>query len=152
MKIIYTTVLFFTLATFISIAVESNSDPTRFYENTYIVTFKASDPKNGQTVKDLLDCLHRNMGNAYDKTHHFRTIVKNNELIGKICVNSKSGIDKFVENLTKSKEIIFIECTKPSLAEFIEHTKTKQEELGMVQKRYWIPGRDGSPSRTRTPR
>ena len=107
----------------------SNNDPLSFYKNTYLLTFKAADPKNGQTVRGLLDLFHHNMGTAFDSTHHFRTIAGHNALTGKICVNSKHGIDKFMEDLVSSKEIILMDHSRPSLEQFIEYTKTRQEQM-----------------------
>lgn len=105
-------------------------DKLRFYENTYIVTFKATDKANGQTVSDLLDLKHENEDRStYDKTHHFRTVANVDELIGKTCVNSEAGITGYINALTNSSEIIFIDVIEPTFDEFIDYTKTAQESL-----------------------
>ena len=105
-------------------------DKLRFYDNTYLITFKAADKADGQTVRDLLDCHNRNADyEALSMSHHFRTIPNIDELIGKICANTTNDISSYINSLTQSSEIIVINVMEPTFDEFIAHTKTKQESL-----------------------
>ncbi len=73
-------------------------------DQTYIVTFKAQAPFAPTTAKELLDAFNaRHPRNT--RTHHFRTEVKGNALIGHICVDTSSGRNKVVAMLRQSKRV-----------------------------------------------
>jgi len=71
---------------------------------THIVTFKPKAGFSPTTAKELLDAFNaRHPRNT--RTHHYRTEVKGNALVGHICVDTDSGRDKVLAMLKQSTKL-----------------------------------------------
>lgn len=86
----------------------SQERPTTTAE-TYIVTFEPVATFEPQTAKELLDAFNKNHPRAV-RTHHYRTRVKNNMLVGHICVDTNEGKDLVVSMLEESRQLKLVEA------------------------------------------
>jgi hypothetical protein len=76
---------------------------------TYIVTFKPAALFAPQTAGELLDAFNENHPRGV-RTHHYRTEVRDNLLIGYICVDAKAGRDAIVTMLKESEKLKVLEA------------------------------------------
>ncbi len=107
----------------------------------YIVTFRPVEPFAPRTSRALLDAFNANHPRGV-RTHHYRTQIKDNALVGFICVDSEAGKDA-VETMLKASE-------KLELIEAIRATPEMLEEL-YGKRQVSLPSRGGSSSRSRKP-
>jgi hypothetical protein len=75
---------------------------------TNIVVFKPVGHFDALTAEDLLEMF--NSKHPDDATtHHFRTEIKDRELIGRICVDGKIGLGSIVQMLAESKSLKIVD-------------------------------------------
>jgi len=79
-------------------------------DETYVVTFRPAAPYAPQTATDLLAAFNENHPRGV-RTHHYRTEVRDNTLVGYICVDTKNGKDAIVSMVEKSKKLEFVAAT-----------------------------------------
>ncbi|MFA5864038.1 MAG: M56 family metallopeptidase [Phycisphaerae bacterium] len=97
-------------------------------KQTYIVTFDAmrgTKPRTAGELRDLFNQKYpRNM-----RSHHYRTKVENNELVGMICVDTDKGIAALRSAVKENPNInlIDIQPASPSMLEI--HNKLGQPDL-----------------------
>ena len=77
---------------------------------TYIVNFKPVSPFEPQTARELLDAFNEKHPRGV-RTHHYRTQVKDKTLTGRICVDTKTGMDAVVSMIDKSEKLMLVEAT-----------------------------------------
>lgn len=76
---------------------------------TYIVTFKPAALFVPQTAGELLDAFNENHPRGV-RTHHYRTEVRDNSLIGYICMDTKAARDAVVTMLKESEKLKVLEA------------------------------------------
>ncbi len=76
---------------------------------TYIVTFQPVPPFAPPTARELLDAFNANHPRGV-RTHHFRTQVQEEGLIGHICVETQTGKDAVVSMLKESGRLEFVKA------------------------------------------
>ncbi|MHC4665378.1 MAG: hypothetical protein ACYS9T_05400 [Planctomycetota bacterium] len=101
---------------------------------TYIVAFKPLAPFAPQTARDLLDAFNERHPRGV-RTHHYRTKVQDNALVGYICVDSEAGKDAVISVLEQSGKVTFVAATKATPEAFEKHRAMRQPSLktGLTQ-------------------
>ena len=84
----------------------------------YIVTFEPVAPFDPLTAKELLDAFKEKLPDDV-RTHHYKTGVKDNALLGLIRVDTKASRDAVVSMLKESEKLALIE-TKLATVEELE--------------------------------
>ena len=82
----------------------------------YIVTFKPVAPFDPLTAKELLDAFKEKLPDDV-RTHHYKTGVKDNALLGLIRVDTKAGIDAVVSMLKESEKLALVEAKLATVEE-----------------------------------
>jgi hypothetical protein len=77
----------------------------------FIVTFTPKGSFRPTTARELLDAFNANHPQQV-RTHHYRTEVVDDNLVGHICVDTKRGTDKVIEMLEKSDTLQFMNSQK----------------------------------------
>ncbi|MHC4658003.1 MAG: tetratricopeptide repeat protein [Planctomycetota bacterium] len=80
---------------------------------TYIVVFKPVAPFAPQTARELLNAFNEKHPRGV-RTHHYRTEVRDNALVGYICVDTKGGKDAVVSMLEESEKLELIQVNRAS--------------------------------------
>jgi len=94
----------------------------------YILTFKPAGTFEPQTAKQLLDVFNEQVRFRV-KTHHFRTKIKNNKLIGLICVDRKIDADAVTQIMSRTDKLKFVTANKVSKKQLREHYLLDQLSL-----------------------
>jgi len=71
---------------------------------TYIVSFEPLGPFEPRTARELLSAFSENRRDGI-RTHHYRTQVRDDKLIGYICVDTETGKDAVVSMLESSEKL-----------------------------------------------
>ena len=74
---------------------------------TYIVSFKRPISFVPDTARALLDAFNANHPRGVH-SHHFRTEVQGNSLIGHICIDGESGKDAVISMLEESEDLVLV--------------------------------------------
>ncbi len=85
---------------------------------TYIVNFKPVSPFEPRTARELLNAFNENHPRGV-RTHHYRTQVRDNALVGYICVDTKAGKEVIVNMLNESRKLALISA-KPAAQRELE--------------------------------
>jgi len=104
--------------------------------STYIVTFKPVLPFNPQTSKELLNAFNRKYPRGV-RTHHYRTQIVDNALVGHICVDTSAGENAVVAMLKDSDRLIFVESRRATKEVLEKHNSLRHSSL---------PGRNKPPA------
>jgi hypothetical protein len=92
---------------------------------TYIVSFEPIAPFAPQTARELLDAFNERHPRGV-RTHHYRTKVQDNALVGYICVDSEAGKDAVISMLEQSGKVTFVAATKATPEAFEKHRAMRQ--------------------------
>ncbi|MHC4353278.1 MAG: carboxypeptidase regulatory-like domain-containing protein [Planctomycetota bacterium] len=91
----------------------------------YIVKFKPVGQFKPVTARQLLEAFNASHPRGV-RTHHFRTQVKDDSLIGYICVDTEAAKDAVASMLEKSEKLTLIEATAATSRELEELYKMGQ--------------------------
>ncbi|MHC4520099.1 MAG: tetratricopeptide repeat protein, partial [Planctomycetota bacterium] len=94
----------------------------------YIVTFRPTGQFRPQTARELLEAFNKGHPRGV-RTHHYRTQVKDNALVGRICVDTEAGKDAVVKMLQRSAELTPVEAVSATPEVLEELKKSKQLSL-----------------------
>lgn len=94
----------------------------------YIVKFKPVVPFQPQTAKELLGAFNNEIKFRVT-THHFRTEVQENRLIGYICTNTKADKGAIATILSDSKQLKLISIEPVTSKELERHYTRGQPSL-----------------------
>lgn len=95
---------------------------------TYIVVFEPVAPFAPQTARELLNAFNENHPRGV-RTHHYRTRVENDTLIGLIGVDAEQGRDKVVDMLENSQQLKLLEVEHADPKKLEDHYKLGQPSL-----------------------
>ena len=94
----------------------------------YIVKFEPVAPFQPQTTEELLEAFNNEVKFRVT-THHFRTEVQENRLIGYICINTKADKGAIATILSDSKQLKLISIEPVILKELEKHYTRDQLSL-----------------------
>jgi len=93
----------------------------------FIISFKSASPLLTGTAQELLTGFNKyHLGIP---THHYRTKIQDKELIGNICVDSKSDAEAVKEILQQNGNLRFIKIQPATQKEFEQFCLLKQVSL-----------------------
>lgn len=111
----------------------------------YRITFKAKSPFSPRSSRALLDAFNAKHPPGV-RTHHYRTRLEQDDLIGSICVDSEPDQTRVVDMLKASDTLVFIHADALSEESFKEYTQTRS-----VSSRAGVSERPGGSSRLPKP-
>jgi len=111
----------------------------------YIVKFEPVGRFKPVTARQLLDAFNENHPRGV-RTHHFRTQVRGDKLIGYICVDNEGARDAIASMLDKSEKLKLIKATAATNAELQELYKLGQPSISSAE-RSWFRTLPESPNR-----
>jgi hypothetical protein len=94
----------------------------------YVVTFIPSGQFRPQTSRELLQAFNRDYPRGV-RTHHYRPEIKDNALIGHICVDKEAGKDAIVAMLERKPDLELVKVVRATPKMLEELTKSKQSSL-----------------------
>lgn len=92
-------------------------------KNVFVVSFQSKAPNEFRTSADLLTAFNQNHPNGV-RTHHYRTKMQNNQLIGCICVDGEAGVKAVSDMLNKSDTLELLNTARLTQAEFEAYMKS----------------------------
>ena len=92
----------------------NKSKEVKFIKTTtpYVISFKANDPKDAASDKDLLNTFNKCHPDEVE-THHFRTTNQQDQLIGHICTDTIREKNAIVNAIEKSGTMVLVGTTEP---------------------------------------
>ena len=94
----------------------------------YIIKFKPVLPFAPQTAKELLEAFNEDVGFRVT-THHFRTEVQGNTLIGSICTDTQADKETIANILGKSTKLTLLGIQAASSDDLAKHYAKDQQSL-----------------------
>jgi serine/threonine protein kinase len=94
----------------------------------YIVSFRPVQPFTPQTARELLDAFNQNHPSGV-RTHHYRTKINDDQLVGYICVDNKNDAQAIEEMLKQNNALEFIYAKAVTQQAFDEYCQLKQVSL-----------------------
>jgi len=95
---------------------------------TYIVTFKPVSQFNPQTSRELLNAFNRKHPRGV-RTHHYRTQIADDALVGHICVDTPVGKNAIIDMLNDSDKLTFVESRRATKELLEKHNSLRQPSL-----------------------
>ncbi|MHC4184304.1 MAG: tetratricopeptide repeat protein [Planctomycetota bacterium] len=95
---------------------------------TYIVAFRPLAPFAPQTARELLHAFNERHPRGV-RTHHYRTKVQDNALVGYICVDTEAGKAAVISMLEKSRKLTFANVARATPEAFEKHRAMGQPSL-----------------------
>ena len=89
-------------------------------EVAYVIRFKPLAPFDPQTPRELLEAFNENHPKGI-RTHHFRTTVRDNTLVGLICVDTQAESDAIVKMIETSGKLTLLETRAATEEDFKKH-------------------------------
>ncbi|MBN2127965.1 MAG: carboxypeptidase regulatory-like domain-containing protein [Sedimentisphaerales bacterium] len=122
-------------------------------EVAYVIRFKPVAPFDPQTPRELLDAFNENHPKGA-RTHHFRTAVQDNTLVGLICVDTQAESDAIVKMIETSGKLTLLETAAATEEDFEKHRALGQVSLISEQEAetYIVTFKPIGPSAPRTAR
>ena len=97
-------------------------------EVAHVISFKPVAPFNPQTPRELLKAFNEHHPKGV-RTHHFRTTVQDNALVGLICVDTQAESDAIVKMVEASGKLTLLETRAAGEKDFKEHQARGQVSL-----------------------
>ena len=94
----------------------------------YIISFKPVAPFAPRTAKELLEAVNEDVRFRVT-THHFRTEVQGNRLIGSICTDTQADKDAIARILGKSTKLTLLGIQEASSNDLAKHYAKDQPSL-----------------------
>jgi hypothetical protein len=96
--------------------------------DTYIVKFKGTNTFKPQTAQELLKEFNKNHPQGVI-THHFRTQIEGQELIGLICVETITGKNKISNMINSNTNLILVSIKQATNKDLEQHYALGQPGL-----------------------
>ncbi len=100
-------------------------------EKVWCLSFTGKGDFNPRTVRGLLDEFNRNHP-AGVRTHHFRTEVKGERLLGHICCDSREEGEQLKDMVEKNSRLEFVKIRTFSQDEFEKYKRRQQVNLPSI--------------------
>ena len=94
----------------------------------YIIIFKAVEPFEPRTAKELLNAFNEKHPRGI-RTHHYRTRIRGQKLEGLICVDNKYARDEIVNMIDKSAKLSLFGYRAVTQKQLEKHFRTSQVSL-----------------------
>jgi hypothetical protein len=91
----------------------------------FIIRFKSKNPSELKTPDELLGAFNKNYPGGV-RTHHFRTQMQNQQLIGHICVDDKSGVSAIEKMLAGSNTLDYLDAFSATAEQYESYCRSGQ--------------------------